>query len=198
MKLFQRISISIVIGSMLLCGNAVSKPPDDVPPIEVDVNVVNTPDVNVVNTPLEAIIVNEPLLVEDVDSAARQVVFATKTLTISDGDGFSDKEVLFSVPDGKRLVIEHINVLANTDENDLKRIVVTLELGNLSNSARFAVPVAELPSHIGSNVNVLNQLIKLYSEPEVDIEVRASRGPDTNGADSIFVRIWGHLIDVPE
>jgi hypothetical protein len=49
MKLLK-ISISIFITSLLLCGNAFAKPGDDKPPVEVDVNVVNVPDVNVINS----------------------------------------------------------------------------------------------------------------------------------------------------
>jgi len=48
MKLLKT-SISIFITSLLLCGNAFAKP-DDKPPVEVDVNVVNVPDVNVINS----------------------------------------------------------------------------------------------------------------------------------------------------
>jgi hypothetical protein len=57
MNLYQQFSISIVITSLLLCGNAFAKPPDDAPPIQVDVNVVNTPlDVNVVDGPASTVL----------------------------------------------------------------------------------------------------------------------------------------------
>jgi hypothetical protein len=42
-------SISILITSLLLCGNAFAKPGNDEAPPTVDVNVVNTPDVFVSN-----------------------------------------------------------------------------------------------------------------------------------------------------
>ncbi len=43
-------TLSIFIATLFLCGNAFAKP-DGAPPIEFDVNVINTPDVNVINTP---------------------------------------------------------------------------------------------------------------------------------------------------
>ena len=60
MSLYKTLSISIVVTSLMLSGNAFAKP-DDPPPLEIDVNVVNTPDVNVVNTP-DVNVVNNILL----------------------------------------------------------------------------------------------------------------------------------------
>ena len=56
-----RNTLSILVITLLLCGNAFSKPGNDDAPPTVDVNVVNTPDVNVVNTP-DVNVVNNILL----------------------------------------------------------------------------------------------------------------------------------------
>ena len=85
MKLFKT-SISILITSLLLCGNAFSKP-DDKPPIEVDVNVVNTPGV---------VVVERPFIV-------------SSTMEMFDAELFNVSE-LFTVPTGMTLIIEFMNI----------------------------------------------------------------------------------------
>jgi hypothetical protein len=56
MNLYQKLSITIVITSLLLCGSAFAAKPSPVDVVNTpDVSVVNTPDVNVVNTSAEPI-----------------------------------------------------------------------------------------------------------------------------------------------
>ena len=81
-----RNTLLILITSLLLCGNAFAKP-DNPPPIEVDVNVVNTPDVVVVERPF---------------------VFSS-TMEMLDTEPFNVRE-LFTVPTGMTLIIEFMSI----------------------------------------------------------------------------------------
>ena len=95
MNLYQKFSISIVITSLLLCGNALAKPDSDPPPVEVDVNVVNTPlDVNVVGD-------EAPPKTQPVNACA---VIKFEEIE-EDGD-----QPIYTVPDDQRLVIEYISI----------------------------------------------------------------------------------------
>jgi len=111
--------LSILFTSLLLCGNAFAKP-DGTPPIEIDVNVVNTPlDVVVVgDTPLDVVVVgeqqSESVLLRFSETDNDFVGF--KTLRF-DKDwqlciGSSDCEVVttssFVVPDGMQLRIHQV------------------------------------------------------------------------------------------
>lgn len=146
-------------------------------------------DVNVTNTPLE---------VTEVDRPVREVVFAATFLGFADGDSFSGKEVLYSVPEGKRLVIEYFSAVVNTDQGDNKHFSVNLELGPGLNSISFGTPEFAIPTAIGTKRHLIGEQVKLYSDVGAVIEVRALRGPDVNWGDSLGVKIWGYLEDAPE
>ena len=135
----------------------------------VDVNVVGTPETEVVNAGLFVI--------------------------IPGGSPSSPDELLYQVPEDKRLVIEQVSITVATAGTQDKRVTVDLELGSIFNDVRFALPVPELLTQLGSRAHVLTQSVTLYSEVGADIEVRASRSPDLVGSDTVKVRIWGRLID---
>jgi hypothetical protein len=116
MNLYLRISIAIVITSLLLCGNAFAKPDNDAPPIEVDVNVVNTPlDVNVTNDEnnLMSVKVQERVVIP---FQARQAS-ALDSISAGHTTGLNASLPNDEVPVGYRAVLTHASLKVCHDDN---------------------------------------------------------------------------------
>ncbi len=188
-------SLSTVIGAGLL-ASIIGIPLESLaqaPPKGLNVNVLDTP----LAVEGEVSVTNLPLPVEDVDQPARQAVSASQFIAFPSGLAAAEEEVLYSVPEGKRLVIEYISARVNTGGADNKRFVILLDLGAGFNTATFITP-PPIPSSIGTNVHVFSEAVKLYSAMGADIVVDGTRGPDVNATDSLGIRIWGHLVDTVE
>jgi hypothetical protein len=91
MKLLKT-SISILITSLLLCGNAFSKPDGDKPPLEIDVNVVNE--------------LTNPVPVKNVDPVGR--LQDEILMTIASGTTGNSEPVL-DVPEGKMAIVKFVS-----------------------------------------------------------------------------------------
>lgn len=79
--------------------------------VKGDVNVVNTPGVNVLNKPTVKIDTAQPIPVVDAGAVTREPFQIRVHLTNNLGD--SDGITGFSVPAGKKLVIEYVNAWMN-------------------------------------------------------------------------------------
>ena len=146
-----------------------------------NVNVVNTPNVNIANTPI----------VQDRDNPARQpfTYFADK-FWIGNVPNVSFN---FTVPGGKRLVIEQVSVIAHLTASTTQKL-----------SARVVILVSPFPFYrfVGTDAGqtdfVASSQMRCYADAGTSVRILVTRS-DTNGggADSAEVSLSGYLIDMP-
>ena len=150
-----------------------------------NVNVVNTPNVNIANTP-------------KVLNANDSNIFQESRV---DNNFTTDLKIFsYTVPPGKRLVIEHASVIADIGRGE--KVHAFVRGGNGFQDAinpftmTFQVTVGTNDMFVGS------QPMKLYAEPGTTIEVLITRRDAANtGAVSpnanLHSSISGYLVDVP-
>ena len=150
-----------------------------------NVNVVNTPNVSVTNTP-KVLNANDSNIFQET---------RVKNSTDDDLEIFS-----YSVPLGKRLVIEFVSVSATIGKGE--KMHAFIRGGDVFNDAihpitmNFQVTVASRDLFAGA------QLMKMYAEPGTTVEILVSRrdAADTGAVKpgaSFSTSISGYLVDVP-
>ena len=158
-----------------------------------NVNVVNTPNVNVTNTP-NVSVTDTPKVLNANDSN----IFQETRVKNSTDDVF---EIFsYSVPLGKRLVIEFVSVSATIGKGE--KMHAFIKGGDVFNDAihpitmNFQVTVANRDLFAGA------QLMKMYVEAGTTVEILVSRrdAADTGAVKpgaSFSTSISGYLVDVP-
>lgn len=147
-------SVIVLAGLMAIVGCIALATPisgkgqaNDAPPAR-DVNVVNTPSVNVVNP------ASSPALVRDIGAPVRTPVQIKVNLFISFGETTRLSDV-YTVPEGKRLVIEHVALKCDTlDVGNGVRGSLLTQFGNDAFSHEFAVnaqPSVEGPLFVANH-----------------------------------------------
>jgi hypothetical protein len=145
-------------------------------------------NVTVVNTP------SEPVPVRDADNPARQPIQRSFSLTSS----FQPEP--YTVPDGKRLVIEHVSgeVTSGATCKALYGSVltsVTTDGTEVASTHRFPLSATPLP-----NRTVFSQQVRLYADPNTNVRGGAFGHDGTNNCtvDRFSLLISGYLVDVPQ
>jgi len=193
---------TVIIGLLAQQLQAAPTPPGP------DVRVVNTQTnpvpVSVINFPTGTNTVNvssstnAPLLVRNVDSGPAQPVQVAGLLTIGAGQ-FAVLENFYSVPDGKRLVVECISALGTAPSG---QNLVNIELQVIE-----AVPAAQFPRLLadphftgngagGEARFQSSQLVKGYVGVGGKLQAHTERNADT-GIAFVLVTMSGYLVDVP-
>ena len=153
-------------------------------------------DVRVINKTSEAVPVSiqgaaqidtsSPIPVRDVDHRAQQPV----QFTLARGLGGRQS---YTVPDGKRLVIEHLSGKAVKDDGDLLWLIVTTAAGS---GREHYLPVDRVFQPGSAKVYAFSIAAKLYGDPgsavTLDFEVRGG-SLDLD----VIVTGSGYLMDVP-
>ena len=149
-----------------------------------DVNVVNTPSVNVVNTTAS------PALVHDVGVPLRTPVQIKLNVFIN----FPDKsalETIYIVPEGKRLVIEHVTLISDR-----------LEVGNAVQGSLLARFGGDLFTHelsvsaqppVDGPLFVVNHSMLAFADPGSSVQMSVRVDQDEGGAGSSFSALRGTL-----
>ena len=166
-----------------------------------DVNVVNTPTVlaqqsgpwtvGISGTPTVRVgnTAQAPVLGRDVDEPARQPFQRSGEITFAAGEVIAAVE--FTVPDGKRLVIEYVSANISSEE-PLFWFTVQTSAGS-SGGRHFFQPIA-LPNV--PRWHVISQQTRLYANPGSTVIIEARRvGTLSLQAASGFVAFSGHLVD---
>lgn len=150
-----------------------------------NVNVVNTPNVNIANTP-------------KVLNANDSNIFQESRIENNLNDEV--KVFTYSVPLGKRLVIEFASIRANVGHGE--KVQAFVRGGNGFQDAIHPI-IMNFQMAVGSHdLFVGAQPMKLYAEPGTTVEVLISRRDAANtGAVSLNANvdssISGYLVDVP-
>jgi hypothetical protein len=157
-----------------------------------DVNVVNTPSVNVANTPGVSVLngSGNPVLTRSVDEPARRAFHAEVVLIVP--SGLESAVQTFSIPTGKRLVIEYVTLFSILPSGQtwtdllvgtaIDGTTVTHHFGPLQSTAagRFASDKA----------------VRLYHDSTHPFVFAGGRS-STAGEARIDLTVSGYLVDLP-
>jgi hypothetical protein len=168
-----------------------------------DVNVVNTPGVNVTNTPNVNVanapnvkVTNTPT-VRDADNPVRQPVEAQTSCTVTDLLG-TCSATIFTVPSGKRLVIEFVTMNGHlpTSGEVAQLIIQTTGVG--ANRAYF-LPLTAPAVDFFSEQNIsapLAQQVRIYAEEGTSIVMKGRHNlPAPAMSGSFSFSLSGYLVD---
>ena len=139
--------------------------------------------VTVANTPLYAI-------TRDSDNVARQPVSISTYLYSNTTTSYVSDNNLYTVPTGKRLVIDYVTSVAfnSADANSYNFDVTTRQNGSDQN-----INFNELPDT--APYSTASQKVELCADPGTTVSVNVFN--DQKNAPSVLLTIAGHLVDVP-
>ncbi|MEN8131533.1 MAG: hypothetical protein ABFS45_15340 [Pseudomonadota bacterium] len=174
---------------LLVSTQLAAEPPLNPPPIEVDAFVVND----------EANPVPVIGVVQIIDPAT--VAFqATASCSLGGGSGCGSD--IFTVPLGKRAVVEYASVVASmpveTGVGVSAQITTTLDSVEVSHQL-YSSEVSPISVMDGRRGMTAGQLVRVYADPETTIRMNGgTRGPSTPGINvSVDFSISGYLVDMP-
>lgn len=173
-------------------------------PPPFDVKVINSPSepVPVTGTVSVSNLGGTPLPVRDVDNPARQPFQAN----IIEAPPFIPNPVFFTVPAGKRLVIEYVSadIQAASQCASAPRYALTTTAGGVTLEHFFYTKDA---GTVGLSVNDvrrafgLSQQTRIYADPntQVTVDIRTGTFPACgfNVNEGSGIRVSGYLVDVP-
>jgi hypothetical protein len=190
-SLFALVGLLALVGAISVLtprsgfGQKASTQPTPIPP-PVNVNVVNTP-LPVTGTISVGNLGDSPLPVRDVDNPARQPVSATANC--SESTGTNCEATIYSVPAGKRLVIEYVSFQARVPFGQVAYMSITG-----GPYFPFSQPAVSFP---GANVVRFAEQVRLYSEPGTTLVVQGERTGSGLSSTNFSFFISGYLVDVP-
>ena len=174
-------------------GNSGNAPPP------FNVNVVNTP-LPVTGTINVGNLGDSPLPVRDVDNPARQPIQAN----IIEVPPQIPNPILFTVPAGKRLVIEYVSadIQANTQCATAPLYALRTTTGGVALNHFFQ---SEFTGTLGAAANEatraygLSQQTRIYADPNttVTLDIRTSAFPSCSFMVNDGIHVSGYLVDVP-
>ena len=141
-------------------------------------------DVNVVNTPS----------VRDADNPAHQPVQAIVACLADNVLGCS--EIIYTVPEGKRLVIEFVSMEAilTADQKAQLKIETTAGGANVTHNFPLTPPAVVFQGE--AVVSTLAQPVRLYADAGTSVEIKARRNNIGPAFKAFFrVSISGYLVD---
>jgi hypothetical protein len=156
-------------------------------------------DVIVVNTQANPVPVAGSVEVLN-DALYQPYIQLNASFDIPEGDLLG--EVLFDVPDGKRLILETVSVQAAVPEGQKVRVVLDAQVKPTSPNKYFLgfLPVQSPGPILGVEYYIANQPFKLrqdwFSGSNSEIIVRMSRD-SSSGTATLFVTLYGYLVDSP-
>lgn len=136
----------------------------------------------------------EPVPARDVDNPAREPFQRFLVGQVDDGEINAGDSVSFSVPAGKRLVIEYVSLLGVVPAGQKLRVKIDAFAGGpgshqltLSNEGSFQA---------GRDDYKASHLTRIYADPGTDVFLRVARN-STSGVAGINASVSGYLVDVP-
>ena len=140
-------------------------------------------DVNVVNTPT----------VSDTDNPAKQPFQATAFQNNIDAFAIGNVAIVGTVPQGKRLIIEHVSVLG-TMASLQELVLASIEVTNSGHLLSHLLTITAQGS--AGSYYVSSQEVRLYADAGTTVFGSALRGGPF-GLWSIRFTISGYLVDAP-
>jgi hypothetical protein len=165
------------------------------PAISGNVAVTNTPNVAVTNTPTVNVASLPTVLVQSRDEPARQPFQRFGSFQI-EAPAFGGNDS-FTVPAGKRLVIEYVSFRSNilTGANQ----IVSFSLGNQGGGSIGGfgfVPQTTIDSAVSTTGFIAHEPIRAYCDPGTSVTVTAIRN-STVGSDTVSYTLTGYFVDLP-
>jgi hypothetical protein len=148
--------------------------------------------VTVSNTPAQAVPVRE--------QATQQPVQARRFGSFPNGDRFSEDETLYTVPEGKTLVIEAFTAGSNMSASDeFEEARLSVELTGFSDAVTWYLhPVDEgVFSSTGARIFNGSAVVRAYAGPGTTVEASAVRDGTSLSGTSVEFGISGYLVDTP-
>jgi hypothetical protein len=193
-------SLSILITSLLLCGNAFAKPGNDEAPPTVDVNVVNTPDVVVVNTP-DVVVVNTPDVVvantplEPVPTVLGGEPFQV-TVSNDNWDGANYRNVIHDIPDDQMLIVQTVSVAARVEIGQEVRATITTQ-GQGVGLVIHWIPLTRQGTFNGLDLYVGTMSLTSYASGISSVFLSVARNSTTGNGGIVQFSVSGYIVDIP-
>jgi hypothetical protein len=182
------------IGALLLTVPLQAAPPDrevkviNTPAEAVPVAVEGTPSVTVGNT------LSQPVPTLSADAAARQPVQRTGLLIFAAGDQI-EEQTLYTVPAGKRLVIEEASVRAQLFDGVSQAMVFLRSHGG--GLGGHYVPLTSIGVIDGmGTVLVGTELLRGYADEGTNVDASITINTAGGNGARIEVTFTGHLVDL--
>ena len=131
------------------------------------------------------------------DPAALEPFQAEIDFSINDGDAGASGS--FTVPAGKRLVIEYASASVSLplgQRLDFVQVITASASGPTVSASHFLTPVFVTDDNTNSEVAAAQEL-RLYADPSTTVSVRTARN-SLSGPGSAIISISGHLVDVAQ
>jgi hypothetical protein len=183
--------VSIVIALVPFVSRGQGNSQNGPPPF--DVKVINSPSqpVPVTGTVSVSNLGSAPLPVQDVDSPGRQPVTADGSCS---GSGCT--ATVYTVPAGKRLIVEYASITANIPAGKVARWrLFTNTGGQQGNELNF--PLTQPPVIFGIiSQSTAGQQVRLYAEAGSEVRMNGTTSDNALPSNYIF-SISGYIVDVP-
>jgi hypothetical protein len=201
-----------IIFALAVVSNIGAGSADPNPPPLFKVNVTNTPNVSVVNTPTVNIgagsvgitgmpnvtvanTITNPVPVRDTDNPAIQPFQTEIALDLT---SFTSKVGTFTVPAGKRLVIEFVSIFAQVNQGQKELVNIETTAGNTV-ASYTVVPNfygTEVSSNPAFDVFVGNQQMRVYADPGSTVNILVYGQLNTNAlGGQTVVSLSGYLVN---
>lgn len=135
-----------------------------------------------------------------VNRAAVEAVQKTQFVTFASGSAFSGEATLYTVPAGKRLVIDSVTIASNLTgaSQQLMHVLFSVTNDDIVPYTISVQPVAEgLFAQTGANVFRKTVAITAYAAPGTAVTAIGTRDGTIDSLDSLMVGFSGHLVDAP-
>jgi len=147
------------------------------------------------------LVINDRTNPVPVKPTAPEVVTRTRFGTFPSGSRFSDTVELFTVPQGKMLVIQTVSITSNLTGPDqhLMHVLVSATADDFIPFTINVQPVAEgFFASTGANIFRKTEGITAYAAAGTVVSAVGTRdGTNINSLDSLGVGIVGYLVDTP-
>jgi hypothetical protein len=170
-----------------------------------NVGITGTPTVGLANGSTVGInnTATTPVLVRDVDNAARHAIQSTLSLIVPDVSD-SASGTVFAVPAGERLVIESVSIEADAPSGQKVRARITASLsGNvfwfppLTLEGSFPVPIPFTTTTVVDDVWAAHLPARIYASAGTPITFTFERQQTASGPAFATITISGYLVDLP-
>src|SRR5262245_57087337 len=136
--------------------------------------------------------VNSPVPTQNVDEHARQPFQRTFLMGLADGES-SLQDSGFTIPAGKRLVIEQVSGFVTLPTNQIPFIFVESALQGESSASVYPVPVKEGAVSVSADSWRFANPVLLYGDATLPIIVGVSRNSNS-GLVNCHITVSGYLI----
>jgi hypothetical protein len=163
------------------------------------VQVTNTPSVTVAGTPTVTVVNNatNPVPIRNVDNPVQQAVTFIAEVAVPDGSFGEVNSSAFTVPAGKRLVLEYVSGYAflQPGQKPLVEMTTALNFSGYFHSLT-AVPQGDFPAVFARpEAFTINQVLRLYSDGAFPLGIQLTRNAST-GLALLQLTFSGYLVDL--